>query len=209
MIESKADYLAYLAADSKATQKTNKMTFKENIINLLYPNLVWKYQKELRILEYYKNCRKDLFGRIFYAWHYWKFHRLGYKLGFTMYPNCFGPGLDIVHHPGILVHTEARIGSNCRIYQGVTIGSSFDRNSRQGAIIGNHVWIGAGAKIMGDVTIADYIIIGANSVVTKSFLEPDITIAGIPAKKISNQGAKSRNLISPANSSLLVSNPDN
>jgi serine O-acetyltransferase len=55
--------------------------------------------------------------------------------------------------------------------------------------IGNNVFIGPGAKIFGDIEIADNVAIGVNSVVNKSFLEPGITIAGIPAKKISNQGS--------------------
>lgn len=50
--------------------------------------------------------------------------------------------------------------------------------------IGNNVEIGFGAVIIGKIKIADGIKIGANSVVTKSFLEPNITIAGVPAKKI-------------------------
>lgn len=51
-------------------------------------------------------------------------------------------------------------------------------------IIGNNVDIGFGAILIGKIKIADGIKIGANSVVTKSFLEPNITIAGVPAKKI-------------------------
>ena len=51
-------------------------------------------------------------------------------------------------------------------------------------IIGNNVEVGFGAVIIGKVKIADGIKIGANSVVTKSFLEPNIKIAGVPAKKI-------------------------
>lgn len=51
-------------------------------------------------------------------------------------------------------------------------------------VIGNNVWIGPGAKLFGDITIGDNVMIGANSVVTKSF--PDnVRIAGIPAKIIS------------------------
>ena len=51
-------------------------------------------------------------------------------------------------------------------------------------IIGNNVEVGFGAVIIGKVKIADGIKIGANSVVANSFLEPNITIAGVPAKKI-------------------------
>ena len=52
--------------------------------------------------------------------------------------------------------------------------------------IGNNVDIGYGATIIGDIEIADNIIIGANSLVNKSFLESNIIIAGIPARKIKN-----------------------
>lgn len=52
------------------------------------------------------------------------------------------------------------------------------------------MYIGPGAKIFGDIFIADNIAIGANAVVNKSFYESNITIAGVPAKKISNKGSK-------------------
>lgn len=56
--------------------------------------------------------------------------------------------------------------------------------------IGDNVYIGPGAKIFGQIAIADGIAIGANSVVNKSFLEPAISIAGVPAKKISERGSE-------------------
>jgi serine O-acetyltransferase len=56
--------------------------------------------------------------------------------------------------------------------------------------IGDNVFIGPGAKIFGDIIIASGIAIGANSVVNKSFLETDITIAGVPARKVSNRGSR-------------------
>jgi serine O-acetyltransferase len=56
--------------------------------------------------------------------------------------------------------------------------------------IGDNVFIGPGAKIFGAITIANGIAIGANSVVTRSFLEPNVTIAGIPARKVNNKGSK-------------------
>ena len=49
--------------------------------------------------------------------------------------------------------------------------------------IGNNVYIGTSARILGNITIADNVVIGANAVVTKSIAEPGITVAGIPAKK--------------------------
>lgn len=56
--------------------------------------------------------------------------------------------------------------------------------------MGNNVYIGPGAKLFGRIEIADGIAIGANAVVNKSFLENNISIAGIPAKKIGNMGTR-------------------
>ena len=61
-------------------------------------------------------------------------------------------------------------------------------NIAQNCKIGNNVYIAPGVKILPDAEIADNIRIGANAVVTKSFLEPGITIAGVPAVKISDKG---------------------
>lgn len=57
-------------------------------------------------------------------------------------------------------------------------------------MIGNNVYIRMGARILGDITIADNVVIGANAVVTKSITEPGITVAGIPVKKISDVGSE-------------------
>jgi serine O-acetyltransferase len=76
-----------------------------------------------------------------------------------------GGGLLIPHPNGIVIHPEAVIGVNCLIFQQVTIGA------RSGAglpVIGGHVDIGAGAKILVNVQIGNHARIGANAVVTKS-----------------------------------------
>jgi len=97
--------------------------------------------------------------------------------------NCqLGGGLLIPHPNGIVIHPQAKIGVNCLIFQQVTIGSL-------GAgvpIIGGHVDIGAGAKIIGNVTLGDHVKIGANAVVLDDV--PDYcTAVGIPAKVIKNK----------------------
>lgn len=59
---------------------------------------------------------------------------------------------------------------------------------------GGKIYLGAGAKLLIGIHLADNIIVGANAVVTKSFEEHNIVIAGIPAKKISNKGTNSGRL---------------
>ena len=99
------------------------------------------------------------------------------------YPvNFFGPGLRINHYGLLIVKKNEKIGANCDIHQGVNIGQNHAR--RDVPTIGDNVWIGPGAKLFGDIHIADGISIGANAVVNKSFTEENITIAGMPAKKI-------------------------
>lgn len=92
-----------------------------------------------------------------------------------------GGGLLIPHPNGIVLHSTAIIGVNCLIHQQVTIGVK--RGDNKAPIIAGHVDIGAGAKVIGNITIGEHAMIGANAVVTKN-VEPYDIFAGIPAKKI-------------------------
>ena len=82
---------------------------------------------------------------------------------------------------GVVIHQRARIGDYVVIGSGVTIGG------RSGAMqvprIGNHVYISTGAKILGDLELGDYVIVGANAVVIQSVSSGSV-VAGVPAKII-------------------------
>lgn len=104
------------------------------------------------------------------------------RLGFDIPVNVFGPGLNIHHWGCIVVNAWAHVGKNCNLQQGVTIGMNLGGTAS--ATIGDNVFIGTGAKIIGDVKIANGCVIGANAVVTKDFLEENSIIAGVPAKVI-------------------------
>jgi serine O-acetyltransferase len=131
------------------------------------------------------------------------FRRQSVRLGFSIPPNTFGPGLAIVHYGPIVVNGNARIGENCRIHVCVNIGGSgglVDAETARGLapVIGNEVYIGPGAKIFGPVRIADHCAIGANAVVNSSFDEPNRSIAGVPARVISVKGSAGMILSTPA-----------
>lgn len=99
-----------------------------------------------------------------------------------------GSGFYIGHWGGIVVHPRAKIGKNCNISQGVTIGQS-NRGKRAGVpVIGNSVFIGPGAKIFGAITIGNNVAIGANAVVT-SDVPDNAVVAGIPARILSLSGS--------------------
>ena len=89
-----------------------------------------------------------------------------------------GSGLRIHHFGGIIVHAKAVVGEGCTLYHGVTLG---DLGGWGGAPrIGNHVLIGAGAKILGHIDIGDHCRIGANAVVLTSVPARCLAI-GVPA----------------------------
>ncbi len=179
MIRSYADFLAFRESDRIALRRTFS-------VHLLYDE-VWKFQRLLRRLEYLTNCRKNtnLFWRVVHKWCSLRFHAQSVRCGFDIPPNVFGPGLSIAHRGTIVVHPDARIGDNCRIHVDVVIGT------RPGPkdlvpMIGDNCYIGPGAKIFGNIIIGPNTAIGANSVVNHSFPDGFCTIAGAPARKVSD-----------------------
>jgi len=101
-------------------------------------------------------------------------------------PHCdVGPGLFFAHTVGSVIGAS-RIGSNATIFGGVNLGAKhldmvFDPALRPE--VGNDVVLGTGCRVLGPIRIADNVTVGANSVVTHS-VEPNTTVAGIPAQKI-------------------------
>ena len=90
-----------------------------------------------------------------------------------------GEGVILKHNGlGVVIHPKAVIGKNTQIYQNVSIAG---RNNRGAPIIGENVFIGAGACILGGITIGNNVSVGANAVVIES-VPDDVVVVGIPAK---------------------------
>ena len=145
----------------------------------------------LRKLEYFTNlqgysAKLLLPFKVFYKlrWHY-----LSVRLGFSIPINDFDKGFSIAHRGSIAVAQNAKVGINCRIHEGVNIGST--NGSPKAPRIGDNVFLATGAKVIGDIVIADNVAIGANAVVVKTIAEEGTTWAGVPAKKISNNSSRS------------------
>jgi serine O-acetyltransferase len=99
----------------------------------------------------------------------------------------FGERLMLPHPNGVVIHEDAVIGDDCMIMQQVTIGMI-----REGEVptLGNNVYVGAGAKIIGKLSVGDGARIGANAVVTKD-VPAGCTAIGIPAQIIPPKGDRS------------------
>lgn len=94
----------------------------------------------------------------------------------------FGPRFVLIHSNGVVINGMVRGGSGVFVEHQVTIGAEKKHNP----VIGNNVFIGAGAKIVGSVTIADNTRIGANAVVTRN-VPANTTVVGVPAKPIGSR----------------------
>lgn len=94
-----------------------------------------------------------------------------------------GKRLVIDHGSGVVIGETAIIGDDCMLYHGVTLGGTSKEQGRRHPKLGDQVLIGAGAKVLGPVTIGDRVRVGANSVVIKDCLA-EATYVGIPAQRI-------------------------
>ncbi len=96
-----------------------------------------------------------------------------------------GGGIMFPHASGIVIGTRCVIGENCTIMQGVTLGQSNSTKASDEEVIqpvlGNNVYVGAGAKVLGKIFIGDNAVIGANAVVLKD-VPPDHVAVGVPAR---------------------------
>ncbi len=104
--------------------------------------------------------------------------------GIEIHPGAtIGKRVFFDHGMGIVIGETAEIGDDCVIYHGVTLGGTSTTRSKRHPTLKNGVVVGAGAKILGNITLGENVKIGANSVVLKSI--PDNRVAvGIPAKVI-------------------------
>lgn len=142
------------------------------------PLQIFRFFKALRQEEYYQKKRKVIRS----LWYGRKSGIIGEKLGYFVSPGCLGERVVFFHKGSIIINHRSVIGDGCKFHGDNCVGN--DGVSEKCPVLGKNIDIGIGAKIIGDITLADNIIIGANAVVTKSFLEPGIVIAGVPARRI-------------------------
>ena len=109
--------------------------------------------------------------------------------GIYISPNAqIGPGLYFPHFGCIFIGDQSVIGRNCDIYQGVTIGYGGRRRNGGYPVLGDRVFVAAGAKVLGPIQVGDDAVIGANAVVTKS-ADARAVLVGVPARAHAHTGS--------------------
>lgn len=114
MIESKKDLKEWLSYESRGFN----LKFPDNLISEPF-----HYQRLLRKTEYYRNCRRDFFGKMMYWLYRARLEKESQRLGLSIPCNVFGKGLKIVHYGSVTVNNGCKVGKNCRIYNNTVLGT--------------------------------------------------------------------------------------
>jgi len=111
-------------------------------------------------------------------------HLSRFFTGIDIHPGAqIGRGVFIDHGMGVVIGETAIVGDYCLIYQGVTLGGTGKETGQRHPIVGHHVVLGAGAKVLGRITIGDYARIGAGAVVLQP-VPAHCTAVGIPSRNV-------------------------
>jgi serine O-acetyltransferase len=110
--------------------------------------------------------------------------------GIEIHPAAkIGPGFFIDHGFGVVIGETAEIGNNVTLFQGVSLGGTGKETGKRHPTIGDNVVIGAGAKVLGNITIGNDVYIGANAVVLTS-VPDDCTVVGVPGRCVKQEGKR-------------------
>ncbi len=110
--------------------------------------------------------------------------------GIEIHPGAvLGTGILIDHGMGVVIGETAVIGDNVTLYQGVTLGGTGKETGKRHPTLGSNIVVGAGAKILGNITIGDNSYIGANAVVLAS-VPPNATVVGVPGHVTKQDGER-------------------
>ena len=162
-----------------AYEKKMYFTGKKDYLTAMVTNednyLIWKYMTCLR---------REAAARSKFTAYFWRRRKnnLGSRLGLQIYAGTCARGLHIWHYGSVIISGDAAVGENCTIHGQACIGS--DGASDVAPVLGKNLDIGVGAKIIGGVTLADNIRVGAGAVVVKSCDTPGATLVGVPARPV-------------------------
>ena len=181
MIQNKHDLKEYISIEKKF-YNPSFFGFILSLFGASEKNIIYRYQKRLRIWEYHSNKGHKIRTLI----SKFKCSSLGYKYGLHLNINVFDKGLKIMHLGSIIVNENARVGKFCSIHINTAIAPT--NGSSDSPKLGDYCILGVGSSIIGNIELGNHVAIGAGAVVVNSFNEGNITLGGVPAKIISHKG---------------------
>ena len=136
----------------------------------------WFYQHNMKLIARYLSQRSR------------------HKTGIEIHPGAtIGKGLFIDHGMGVVIGETTVIGDYCLIYQNVTLGGTGKDSGKRHPTLGNHVLVGAGAKVLGPFKVGDYARIAAGAVVLNE-IPANCTAVGVPAHVVRINGVRPETL---------------
>jgi serine O-acetyltransferase len=168
--------LATLRQDLRAVRDRDPAARSTLEIITCYPGLhaIWGH----RVSHWLWSHDFKLIGRVLSALICW-------LTGVDIHPGAtLGPGLFIDHATGVVIGETSSVGADVTIYQGVTLGGTSLERGKRHPSVGDRVTIGAGAKVLGPVTIGHDSRIGANAVVVKP-VPANTVVVGVPGQIVS------------------------
>ena len=136
-------------------------------------DILWTLVKKIRKVEYH-DCMNHRIRKLLYKLLLQKQQN---KYALHIPPHTCEMGLSIAHVGPIIINEGSKIGKNLRIHVGVNIGANGGKPPK----LGESIYIGPGAKVFGEIYIANKCRIGANAVVNKSCMKENCTLIGVPA----------------------------
>jgi len=167
---------------SDVARYTKYCTCKKDYFYILFEQGLWAIMV-YRISRWANSIRVPLLGLILRIIAFLMFKMTEIVTAVSLPASVpIGRGFYVGHYGPVILHSRAVIGENCSVGPGVVIGTK-GRGSQGAPTLGNNVYVGVGAKVLGGITIGDNAIIGANSVVVRD-IPPGATAVGIPARII-------------------------
>lgn len=124
----------------------------------------------------------------------WLSHLARLLTGVEIHPAArIGGGVFIDHGMGVVIGETAEVGDNVTLFQGATLGGTGKEKGKRHPTVGDNVTIGAGAKVLGNITVGDNSMIGSGAVVLRS-VPPNATAVGVPARVIVQDGRRAEPL---------------
>ncbi len=111
--------------------------------------------------------------------------------GLEIHPGAsIGPGFFVDHGMGVVIGETTEIGHNCVLFHNVTLGGTGKHQGKRHPTLGDNVFVGTGAILLGPINVGDNVKIGANSFIVMGDVPSNSTVAGVPARIVKRDGVK-------------------